>query len=132
MKPLDCLIIDNYDNEMKLIEPVKTIVELILTNSKCAVKIRMVKKDQVMTSRGGCAPNRTRTAPLKSSCVLPFIQMVVRPDGKASLCCNDALGKVTLGDLTKDSIYDVWNNDLYWGVRRRIAAGRKNFFMPKL
>lgn len=28
--------------------------------------------------------------------------MVVRPDGKVSLCCNDALGTMTLGDLTKE------------------------------
>jgi MoaA/NifB/PqqE/SkfB family radical SAM enzyme len=131
MKSLDGLVIDNYDNEMKLQEPVKAISELCLTNPtyREKVEIYMRKKDETLSTRGGNAPNRSNIAPLKSSCILPFIQMVVRPDGKISLCCNDALGKVTLGDLTRDSISDVWNSDLYWGVRRRIVEGRKNFFL---
>jgi MoaA/NifB/PqqE/SkfB family radical SAM enzyme len=131
MKYLDVLVIDNYDNQMKLQEPVKTIAELCLTNPTYAEKVQiyMRRKDEVLSTRAGGAPNRTNIAPLKSSCVIPFTQMVVRPDGKLSLCDNDALGKVTLGDLTRDSIFDAWNSDLYWGVRRRIAEGRKSFFL---
>jgi radical SAM protein with 4Fe4S-binding SPASM domain len=131
MKYLDLLVIDNYDNRMKLIEPVKAIYDVCLTNPTCEEKvvISLMKKDQLRSTRGGSAPNRTDIAPLKSLCILPFTQMVVRPDGKISLCDCDALGKVTLGDLTRDSISDVWNGDLYWDVRRRIAEGRKNFFL---
>jgi len=131
MKYLDFLVIDNYDNQMKLQEPVKAINELVLTNPTYGEKVMIYvrKKDLMRTTRGGSAPNRTKIAPLKSSCIYPFTQMVVRPDGKISLCCNDALGKATLGDLTRDSISDVWNSDLYWGVRRRIVEGRKNLFL---
>jgi MoaA/NifB/PqqE/SkfB family radical SAM enzyme len=131
MKYLDFLVIDNYDNQMKLQEPVKAITEHLLTNPTYGEKVRiyMRKKDAILSTRGGSAPNRTNIAPLKSSCYFPFSQMVVRPDGKISLCNNDPLGKVTLGDLTRDSVSDVWNGDLYWGVRRRIAEGRKNFFL---
>jgi len=130
MKYLDVLVIDNYDNQMKLQEPVKAIAELCLTNPTYGenVEIHMRRKDEVLSTRGGGAPNRTNIRPLKSSCVIPFTQMVVRPDGKLSLCDNDALGKVTLGDLTQDSVFDAWNSDLYWGARRKIAEGRKNFF----
>jgi radical SAM protein with 4Fe4S-binding SPASM domain len=116
---------------MKLQEPVKAITEHLLTDPTHAEKVRiyMRKKDKILSTRGGSAPNRTNIAPLKSSCILPFAQIVVRPDGKISLCNNDPLGKVTLGDLTRDSISDVWNGDLFWGARRRIAEGRKNFFL---
>ena len=131
MKYLDFLVIDNYDNQMRLQEPVKAITEYLLTNPTCEEKVRIYvrKKDEILSTRGGSAPNRTNIAPLTSSCYLPFAQMVVRPDGKISLCNNDPLGKVTLGDLTRDSISNVWNSDLYWGVRRKIAKGRKNFFL---
>jgi MoaA/NifB/PqqE/SkfB family radical SAM enzyme len=131
MKYLDYIVIDNYDNQMRLLEPVKAITEYLLTNPTYEEKVRiyMRKKDEILSTRGGSAPNRTNIAPLKSSCYLPFAQMTVRPDGKISLCANDPLGKATLGDLTRDSISDVWNSDLYWGVRRRIAEGRKNFFL---
>jgi hypothetical protein len=131
MKYLDLLYIDNYDNQTKLIEPVKAIAELCLTNAtyREKVKIHVKRKSRVRSTRGGGAPNRTNIAPLKSSCIQPFTKLVVRPDGKISLCSNDAFGKVTLGDLTRDSISEAWNGDLFWEVRRRIAEGRKNFFL---
>ena len=118
MESLDGLVIDNYDNQMKLQEPVKAISELCLTNPTYEekVKILMRRKDEILSTRAGSAPNRTNmVAPLKSSCIQPFTRMVVRPDGKISLCCWDAVGKVTLGDLTRDSIFEVWNSDLYSG-----------------
>jgi radical SAM protein with 4Fe4S-binding SPASM domain len=53
--------------------------------------------------------------------------MIIRPDGKVSLCCNDPLGKNTLGDLTKETILEVWNNDRYKMVRNCLYNGRKNW-----
>ncbi len=131
MKYLDLLYIDNYDDQMKLQEPVKAITELCLTNPTYGekVKVHVRRKSQIRATRGGNAPNRSNIASLKSSCLQPFTRFVVRPDGKISLCSNDALGRVTLGDLTRDSISDVWNSDLYCRVRRRIAEGRKNCFL---
>jgi MoaA/NifB/PqqE/SkfB family radical SAM enzyme len=131
MKYLDLLYIDNYDNQMKLQEPVKAIIELCLAHPTYGekVEIHVKRKSQLRSTRGGTAPNRTNIAPLQSSCIQPFTRMVVRPDGKISLCSNDAFGQTTLGDVTGDSIYDVWNSDPYWGVRRRILEGRTNFFL---
>ena len=39
-----------------------------------------------------------------ATCVLPFKQMIIKPDGKVSLCYSDSLGKNILGDLTKNSV----------------------------
>lgn len=36
--------------------------------------------------------------------------MTVMWDGRVSLCCMDALGKVIFGDLNKQSILEVWNS----------------------
>lgn len=60
-------------------------------------------------------------------CVLPFRQIVVRPDGKVSLCCNDAYGKQTMGDLSKESIKDVWYGDKFRKVREAMQKGRGNY-----
>jgi len=84
------------------------------------------KKNTFEMTRAGQAKNRTNIKPLRSSCILPFSQMVIRPDGKVSLCCCDPLGKVTLGDLTKNLIIDVWNSNSYWDIRKSILNGRKN------
>jgi radical SAM protein with 4Fe4S-binding SPASM domain len=127
-KYLDILIIDNYHDNFILIKPVKEVYDYCLKNEihKDTVEIVLRKKNAIITTRAGEAKNRTDIKPLRSSCILPFSQMVVRPDGKVSLCCNDALGKVTLGDLTQRSVIDIWNNSSYWDIRKKILNGRKN------
>lgn len=81
----------------------------------------------MLTSRGGDAPNRENIINVgEDTCALPFQQMIVRPSGKVSLCCNDPLGKETLGDLRQDSILDVWYGERYHQIRSMITEGRKN------
>jgi radical SAM protein with 4Fe4S-binding SPASM domain len=127
-KYLDKLTIDNYHDDFILIKPVKEVYDYCVKNkiNNDNVEIFLRKKNAIEMTRAGEAKNRTTIKPLRSSCILPFSQMVIRPDGKASLCCNDALGKVTLGDLTQSSIIDVWNSSSYWEVRKKILSGRKN------
>lgn len=127
---LDELIIDNYQQDLKLIKPCQEIEEYCIAhpglNKKVTILLR--KPNEILTSRGGNAPNRQRLKDYSEEpCVLPFRQFVVRPDGKISLCCNDALGEHTLGDLTKESIVDIWYGETYQKVREQIAAGRKNY-----
>lgn len=50
--------------------------------------------------------------------------MVVRPDGKLSLCCNDALGQETLGDLSVQSIREAWNDSRRRTVQDLMLGGR--------
>ncbi|WP_029674766.1 radical SAM protein [Butyrivibrio sp. VCB2006] len=127
---LDELIIDNYNQELQLITPVKEIVEYCEThpelelNKKVTIVLR--KPQEILTSRGGDAPNRKdlREYP-DDRCLLPFKQMIIRPTGQVSLCCNDALGKWTLGDLTKESITDVWYGTKFTKVREALYKGRK-------
>lgn len=56
----------------------------------------------------------------------------MRPDGKISLCCNDALGLYTLGDLNKQSIQEIWYSDEYMRIRREMKVnGRRNLKLCK-
>ena len=131
LKYLDILVIDNYSlNGHEIPENLKRIKEYCDKNIELykKVKIMMRKKDEILTSRGGQAPNikdNTKISYFKG-CFLPFKQMIVRPDGKCSLCCNDALGKYTMGDLTKQSMMEVWYSDIYMDLRNRLLKeGRK-------
>lgn len=58
---------------------------------------------------------------------MPYKQIIVRPDGKVSLCCNDALGKCTLGDLNNESLVDVWFGAAFSKVREQLRNGRQGF-----
>lgn len=93
------------------------------------MSIVLRKPQEVLTSRGGDSPNKKMDKNgkyLEDSCILLFKQLIVRPDGKISLCCNDPLGRYSLGDLNVQSIEEVWYGDKYREMRDRIVGGRRN------
>ena len=136
---LDELIVDNYDDDLELIEPVRELLAWLnsvgtekLEHYKSRTTVVLRKKTEVLTNRGGTAPNKSVIEFMDfsylagNSCTLPYIQMVIRPSGEISLCCQDATGKVTLGDLSKQSIHEVWNGQIYKTIRNDLkTTGRK-------
>lgn len=127
---LDELIIDNYQQDLELIKPCREIEQYCAEHPKLRRKVTIVlrKPNEILTSRGGNAPNRKQIPDYgKDRCVLPFRQMIVRPDGKVSLCCNDAIGKYTLGDLTRESLKEVWFGPKFEKVRQCLYEGRENW-----
>lgn len=127
---LDELIIDNYQQDLKLIKPCVEISSYCEEHPELKKKVTIVlrKPQEILTSRGGTAPNRKVLLDYgEDRCILPFKQMIVRPDGKVSLCCNDAVGKYTLGDLNKESLLDVWYGPKFTMVRKSLYEGRKEW-----
>lgn len=127
---LDELIIDNYQQELKLIKPCVEIQEYCKTHAELAKKVTIVlrKPQEILTSRGGTAPNRKELVEYgKDRCILPFKQMIIRPDGKVSLCCNDAIGKYTLGDLNKEKLLEIWYGPRFQKVRQCLYEGREHW-----
>ena len=132
---LDELVIDNYNQELKLIPNAQKILEFCEAHPEYKKKVTIILRNpnEVLTNRGGDAPNRVGDLDDEkegnTSCLLPFRQLIIRPDGKVSLCCNDALGNCTMGDVSKESILEVWNGKAFREIREKIRPGRKN--LPK-
>lgn len=130
---LDDFIIDNYNDRKEInSEELRKIYEYIETHPdiKRRAHFYFRLQNEVLTSRGGQAPNKkggNETAALNALCSKPFHQLIVRPTGEISLCCNDALGVYTMGDLRTQSISEVWNSEKFRQVRAEMLAnGRKN------
>lgn len=124
---LNELVIDNYNRKLELIPNSKIIAEYCQKHEELKKKVTIVvrRPDEILSSRGGDAPNRRNmVSHADETCILPFRQMIVRPDGKVSLCCNDPLGKNTMGDLTKESLTDVWYGPRFQRVRQAVHMGR--------
>lgn len=132
---LDRLVIDNYNDKLALNPNVKAISDYVEDKPELKEKvvIYLRKENEVLTSRGGVAPNKKDgNYYIDTKCVLPFQQFNVRLDGKISLCCNDALGLYTLGDLNKQSIQEIWYSDEYMRIRREMKVnGRRNLKLCK-
>lgn len=125
---LDELIIDNYNDDLVLLSNVRDLYE----NYKNAPFFNKVKfvlrlRNDMLSTRGGYAPNRTKLPDFSdASCVLPFVQMIIRPDGTVGLCCNAPLSNMVLGRLDEHSLLDIWYGLEYQSLRNSILQGRCN------
>jgi radical SAM protein with 4Fe4S-binding SPASM domain len=124
---LDELVIDNYNQSLELIPNSKEIVRYCEEHEELRNKVTVLlrKIDEVLTTRGGEAPNARDVSYPEAKCVLPFKQMIIRPDGKVSLCCNDPLGRNTLADINNETLVEAWNNKEFSMVRKALNGGRK-------
>lgn len=130
---LDELRIDNYNDKKEFNTPeLEKIYSYLQENEEIRRRVTFDFRllNEVLSSRGGLASNKKNADNKRLAdvvCPLPFRQFVIRPTGEISLCCNDALGKYTLGDLNTQNIQEIWHSEKYDAVRREmIANGRKN------
>jgi len=134
---VDLIRIDNYSDKLKLHKNIAGLVQDFERPpySTHAAKIRIVVRrlNEVLSNRGGKAPNklpehdRSYRHFQSSPCRYPFEQLVIRPDGKVSLCGNDAYGQVTLGDAAHQSLTEIWFGGAFRQVRTELTRnGRKN------
>lgn len=133
-KYLDLILINNYSKDNKLKDTNKAIYEFCLKNPEYKEKtiIQMREEEQILSSRAGNAPNRQdnlKTVPYL--CHVPAVQFAIRPDGKVSLCCCDTYGEMTMGDLTKNSINEIWNSDTYKKLNKLMIKGRNKIKICK-
>lgn len=121
-KYLDEIVIDNYNDDLVLNENIKPIQELCEKDERLnkIVQIHLRKQHEVLYTRGGQAPNNEKQKERNYPCFLPYRELVIRPTGQISLCCSDALGLMTLGDVNIESIEQIWNSDLYKEIRRKL------------
>lgn len=128
---IDLFYVNNYCDDFKLTPQNAEIMSIAKSRTDWWEKTHIVVRyrREIMSSRGGQAPNKMdlpRSA-LKTGCAYPAEQMIVRPDGKLSLCCNDAIGKYTLGDLSQQSLAEAWWSDSYESVREKLLSSRSGF-----
>lgn len=133
-KYLDMFLIDNYNDNGELNSNTKIIYDFCIKNPEYNKKtvILMRSKNEFLTSRAGNSPNRKSSLKkVPYLCSLPLHQFHIRPDGKVSLCCCDAYGQMTLGDLTKNTVKEIWNSKLFNRLQMSLLKGRNSINICK-
>lgn len=120
------LHINNYNTVPELLPEHQKLQKMLIENQipDDKVEIHLRNKCECLSTRGGQAPNRNEEALLYSPCILPFSQMVIRPSGQVSFCCNDAYGLYTLGDVASESLKEVWYGKAFEKSRANMLKGR--------
>ncbi|MEW6367396.1 MAG: radical SAM/SPASM domain-containing protein [Acidobacteriota bacterium] len=63
-------------------------------------------------------------------CTFPWYALVVFWDGRVDPCPQDFFGDIFLGDLTKQTIAEVWNGEPMLRLRRRMVAKNVDGIVP--
>ncbi|MBO6132878.1 MAG: SPASM domain-containing protein [Lachnospiraceae bacterium] len=127
------LIINNYSDEMKLHKNIQEIYLHAKNNPEkykdveILIQIRYI--NEYLTNRAGSAPNRAgeKFRVIKKTCLMPYTDFWIEPNGNVGLCCCDNFEKTSLGDLNKETIPEVWNNEKFRNIREAIRNGRQNY-----
>ncbi len=126
------LIINNYCEDMKLHDNVKEIYDYVKSHPdefkdvEILIQMRYIKA--VLTNRAGSAPNKAMTSKLiKETCLMPYTDVFIFPDGKLGICCCDNFEATCLGDLNTETIVEAWSNQRYTKLREAIRDGRQNW-----
>lgn len=134
---VDQLIINNYCEDMKIRDNVNEIIDYVknneqeFSNVEILVQMRYVKA--VLTNRAGSAPNKmSKGKIIKETCLMPYTDIFIFPDGRMGLCCCDNFENTTLGDLNKQNIKDAWEGEAYKNARELMKDGRQNHPFCKL
>lgn len=125
------LIINNYGLEMKLHKNLQEIYDYMVAHPEefkdldVQFQIRYLK--EILTNRAGSAPNKQNNEKIiTETCLLPFTDVWIMPNGRVGLCCCDNFEVTNYGDLHEHSLKEIWESDALQDVRRRIAQGRQN------
>lgn len=129
---VDQLIINNYCLDMKLHDNIKEIWDYVKANPDefkdvdIHVQMRYIK--EVLTNRAGSAPNKQATQKvIKETCLMPFTDMWITPNGKLGICCCDNFEVTDFGNLNEIPLKDAWNSPKYQDLRKKVAMGRQNY-----
>jgi len=59
-------------------------------------------------------------------CPMPYQRLIVLYDGKVTICCGNIYGKLVAGDLTKQTVEEVWKGPVMQKLRKHLAEGESH------
>jgi len=130
------LIINNYCRDMKLYDNIKEIYDYASTHQEefkdVELLVQMRYMDAVLTNRAGSAPNKQNDQKIiKETCLMPYTDMFIFPDGRMGICCCDNFEATTLADLRTTPLKEAWNSEEYKKLRQTIRKGRGDYSFCK-
>jgi Predicted Fe-S oxidoreductases len=129
---VDEIIINDYSQKYILSRSIKGIYKYVKEhpNKFNTMKITINRRynKEILATRAGNAPNKkNKNVKMKISCLYPFTDFVVFPDGQVGMCCNDCKECSCFGDISNNKILDIWKNKKYQNLRYAISKGRDKY-----
>lgn len=128
---IDNMIINNYSDQYRLAANIKKIYRFVRQHQQefehmdITINRRYVK--EILATRAGSAPNKSKKdIVLETPCIYPFTDLIIFPDGKVGLCCNDCYEVTSYGNVNTEGLYQIWTGQKFTTFRKRMMFGRMN------
>lgn len=82
---------------------------------------------QILSSRGGSAPNKKSYDEVYGFCEFPFTQLNINADGTVSKCCSDFYFLDPMGNIKDSTIMEIWNGNNFNSVREKLIEGQRAY-----
>ncbi len=130
---IDEITINDYSEKYALSERHKAIYDHVKKHpdrfKDMRITINRRYKKEILATRAGSAPNKpTKNNNVDTPCIYPFLDFLIFPDGKVGMCCNDCKEISNFGDVTQESIFDIWKNTKYQALRQAMIRGHRSFY----
>lgn len=94
-------------------------------NIKITINRRYSK--EILSTRAGNAPNKKkRNNNVVDTCIYPYTDITIFPDGKVGLCCNDCFEVTDYGNVNETPLLNIWKGEKLAAVRKQMIHGRLN------
>lgn len=113
---LDKMFVTQYDGRIK--ENVERVQQYITEKNCGCLHVRV--QNVFNNNRGGSLDFMKVDQPLKEVCYRPDRMLTINSDGKVVICCNDYHGQEIMGDVNKEKLLDIWNNEQFRHFRRHL------------
>ncbi len=88
--------------------------------------LRPRRSRQVLSSRGGNAPNKPAPASCPEGfCEYPFSTLNITTDGRVSKCCSDVYFEDPMGNANEQRLQTIWSGAPFRRVRAELLQGRR-------
>ncbi len=65
--------------------------------------------------------------PLKQPCYFPFYKMMIDYNGDVLICSNDWKKEAPVGNISKESILDIWVSEEFMNIRKKLSKSDRNY-----
>lgn len=129
---IDQMIINDYSEKYTLSKTHKHIYAYIKKNPKRFEKMSIVinrrYSKEILATRAGNAPNKPKkNVEMNCACLYPFTDLIIFPNGKIGMCCNDCSEITDFGDISKELLIDIWRNEKFKKVRISMMGGARTY-----
>ncbi len=131
---LDLIVISMYDNQGQVQKFDEMMQKASIPTTNYILRARYDNPENkynfILSNRSGMAkvPVDNKTSfPIKRPCYYPHYQIIVDWDGTVLLCPHDWGKKITIGNLSENSLLDTWTNNTIKRVRQSLASGDRDF-----